>query len=216
MKKEEQKQKDRQRRKFPFITLVLAGSTAFIHYFWNNWNFERAKRNFVFSEMNMLNGNPQSALFYPISFEIPFYFVANIPGLLLSGFYIEKYFGSKILIGLFLANWWVSAITTAINHRRIGFAEVRRRGRMSNHNGNITLFLSSVLVGWNPNKIIYPGKRSLTTIYFYYIWIAYLIIYFTSVVSKDPKLRVRNYNETHVAGTLFGLALGILMKRRFI
>mmetsp|Transcript_6826 Transcript_6826/g.5973 ORF Transcript_6826/g.5973 Transcript_6826/m.5973 type:complete len:126 (+) Transcript_6826:250-627(+) len=124
---------------------MLGGST-FIYYYWNNWNFERAKRNFVFSEMNAIQGNPQSALFQPLSFEVPFYYLMNIPGLLISGYMIEKYFGSKILIGLFLANCVISSITTIINHRRIGFLEVRKRGRMSNHNGNISLFLSSVLI----------------------------------------------------------------------
>ena len=164
----------------------------------------------------MLNGNPQAALLNPISFEVPYYYVVNIPGLILSGYLVENYFGPKILVGLLLVNWLASALTTAVNHRRIGFAEVRKRGRMSNHNGNITLFLSSVLVGWNPGKIIYPGKRMLTTVYFYYIWLAYLIIYFTSAITKDPRFRVRNYNETHVAGTWLGLLLGVLMRRRFV
>mmetsp|Transcript_38533 Transcript_38533/g.38033 ORF Transcript_38533/g.38033 Transcript_38533/m.38033 type:complete len:126 (-) Transcript_38533:133-510(-) len=125
----------------------MTGGATFIHYYWNNWNFERAKRNFVFSEMNALNGNPQSALFQPLSFEVPYYYVMNIPGLFISSFLIEKYFGSKILLGLYLTNCLASSIITVINHRRIGFSEVRKRGRMSNHNGNISLFLSSILVG---------------------------------------------------------------------
>lgn len=92
------------RRGFPIVTLLLVGTTTFIHYYWNHWNFERAKRNFVFTEMNAIQGNPHSAFLSPLSFEIPYYYFMNIPGLAISGFIIEKYLGSKVLLGLYLAN----------------------------------------------------------------------------------------------------------------
>lgn len=97
--------------------------------------------------MNAMDGNLQSIVLCPISFEVPFYYVMNLPGLVVSSFLIEKYLGSMMLLGLYLTNSAISAGTTTVNHRRIGFLEVRKRGRMSNHNGNITLFLSSILVG---------------------------------------------------------------------
>lgn len=101
-----------------------------------------------------------------------------------------------------------------INHRRIGFAEVRKRGRMSNHNGNITLFLSSVLVASMPQLVLYSGKSRATTVYFTYIWLSYMVLYFTTQIAQDPRLRARNYNETHVAGVVSGLLLGLLLRKR--
>lgn len=103
-REEEYRREEAKKRRFPFFTIVMVGAAGFIHYYWNNWNFERAKRNFVFSEMNMIQGNPHSAILNPISFEIPYYFLMNIPGLLISGFLIEKYLGSRYLLGLYLAN----------------------------------------------------------------------------------------------------------------
>jgi len=93
-----------QRPVFPFFTIVMMTGASFVYYYWNHWNFERAKRNFVFTEMNMLQGNPHSALIQPVSFEIPYYFLMNIPGILISGLLLERTLGTKIMVGLFLAN----------------------------------------------------------------------------------------------------------------
>jgi len=87
---------------------------------------------------------------------------------------------------------------------------------MSNHNGNISLFLSSILVAANPSAILFSGKSILTTFYFYYIWTAYLIIYFTSQIARQSQARAQNYNETHVSGVVTGLLLGLMLRGRFI
>ena len=166
--------------------------------------------------MNALQGNPHSSILQPLSFEAPFYYLMNIPGLFISAFLIEKYFGSRILIGLYLANCIISSITTVLNHRRIGFAEVRKRGRMSNHTGNISLFFSSILVAWNPQLVLLATRSQFTTIYFYYLWAFYLVLYFTRQIASDPNLRARNYNETHIAGLLSGLLLGVILKNKLI
>ena len=92
---------------------------------WGKWNYHRAHRSFVFSEMNVLtNKNYQSILLNPLSFEHNLFFYLSFPGLVYSAFLIEKFLGARYLLGAYLANSVVSAGTTALYHRQIGFKRV--------------------------------------------------------------------------------------------
>ena len=113
-----------------------------------------------------------------------------------------------------------------VNHRRILFSGYKQRGKLANHNGNLSLFLTSFLLGKclvvlnmviiaaNPNRMLYSGKSQFTQIPFYFVWLGYLILYFTKAITEDPKQNVANYNETHVSGVISGLLLGLLLRRK--
>ena len=104
--------------KFPFVTLALGCTSITIYYLWNKWNYQRAHRSFVFSEMNATHlGNYQSILLNPLSFEQNFFFYLNLPGLIYSSLLIERFLGSRYLIGAYLLNCAVAALTTTIYHR---------------------------------------------------------------------------------------------------
>ena len=76
--------------------------------------------------MNVLNlHNYQSILLNPISYEQNFFFYLNFPGLIYAAYIIEKAMGSRVLIGAYLMNCTVSALTTAFYHRQIGFKAVQ-------------------------------------------------------------------------------------------
>ena len=40
---------------FPFITILLTGTSCATYYCWNKWDFKRCTREFVFSETNFYN-----------------------------------------------------------------------------------------------------------------------------------------------------------------
>lgn len=43
------------REGFPIVTAALGVSSIAVYYYWNVWDYQRAKRSFIFSEMNVLN-----------------------------------------------------------------------------------------------------------------------------------------------------------------
>jgi hypothetical protein len=68
--------------------------------------------------MNVLNqGNYQSILLNPLSFEQNFFFFLNFPGLVYASYLIERSLGSRFLLGAYLLDCGVSALTTALYHR---------------------------------------------------------------------------------------------------
>ena len=75
--------------------------------------------------MNVLNlHNYQSILLNPISYEQNFFFYLNFPGLLYAAYIIEKGMGSRVLIGAYLMNCTVSALSTAFYHRQINIIDL--------------------------------------------------------------------------------------------
>ena len=93
--------------------------------------------------MNLINNKAlHSLILSPISFEHPLYFASNLPGIAMASYLIETRFGSLRFLLLYLSNAALSALSTIIWHRHIGFREVRRRGRSANHNGNAGVFLT--------------------------------------------------------------------------
>ena len=88
---------------------------------------------------------------------------------------------------------------------------------MANNNGNFTLFLLSFFSALVPNYKIVQGTYMATTFYFYYILIAYGLIYFTDMYNMKKNIKhSRNDNETHYQGVLTGLILGMLLRRRLL
>ena len=112
--------------------------TIYITYYWNNWTkakdiqkvipledlklkedkignlnsqFMFSADNvdpFEFTEMTLMKGNYHTALLFPISFESAYYCLMNIPGLAISSFLIEKYFGMRYLVFLYITNCIIS------------------------------------------------------------------------------------------------------------
>ena len=160
-----------------------------MYYLWNTWNYQRAHKSFVFSEMNVLNlHNYQSILLNPISFEQNFFFYLNFPGLVYAAYIIEKSMGSRVLIVAYLMNCTVSALTTAFYHRQIGFKAVQQRGRIANNNGNAALFLSTLFAMVAPQYRVIAGKTMARSFFFYYIPVFYGILFFTKhIASTDYK-----------------------------
>ena len=110
------------------------------------------------SEMNLkYNHAYQSIFLSPLSFESPFYFYFNIAGMFISSLLIEKVLGPKFLLFGVLFNACVSSVATLLWHRHIGYYEVKKRGRTSNHNGNIGVFLSVLFAILRPGFSIYQG-----------------------------------------------------------
>ena len=172
----------------------------------------------MFTETNFYNlGNYHSLLLSPLSYENNFFFWLTLPGLLYSSFLIEKYLGAGVLVGSYLANCVVSAATTCVVHRQIGFHKVQQRGRVSNMNGNATLFFTTMFTAIAPSYRMFAGKHMATTFFFYYITGIYYLLFFTNHVT-DPKMEqfkhAQNYNETHYASAVLGVVLGLLVRRR--
>lgn len=103
-----------------------------------------------------------------------------MPGLIYTSFLIERAVGPISLIGAFVGNSVVSLATTLLYHRKIGFKEVMKRGRMSNNNGNIVMYFSTLYAALLPNYYFYKGRSALTTIPFWFIMATYGILYFTN------------------------------------
>ena len=87
--------------------------------------------------------------------------------------------GSRVLIGAYLLNCTVSALTTAFYHRQIGFRAVQQRGRIANNNGNSALFLSTLFAIVAPQYRVIAGKSMARSFFFYYIPVFYGILFFT-------------------------------------
>ena len=131
--------------------------------------------------MNLKNNYAyHTVLLSPIAFEDKFYFLINLPGMALASYLIEWSFGSRILIMSYLFNAGISAATTVWWHWHIGFFEVWKRGRVSNHNGNVTLFLTTFLACMAPGFMIYNGKKFYSKIPFFIIPFIYFLFYFQS------------------------------------
>ena len=180
----------------------------------------QARSNFVFSETNFYNlGQYQSLFFSPLSFENNMFFYANLPGLIYSGLLVERVCGPGALMLAYLLNCGVSAATTTAYHRQIGFHKVQQRGRLSNTNGNMTLFLASLFTAMAPEYKLYNG--SYVKITFLFILAFYGVLFFTEHQSAEQlekigsTFKASNHNETHYAAVLFGLGLGALFRRRY-
>ena len=172
----------------------------------------QASWNFVVNELNMKHSKAYQSIFLsPFSFEDPFTFGMSLPGLFYISFLIESKVGSRVFGGLLLANCAVAAISTIIWHWYIGYLEVRKRGKMSNHNGNAVLFMSSLYATLNAGANLYVGKSIFTSFPVFILPLLYSVLYFSSYGTMNAK----NYNETHVVGLLFGAMLGSLLKMKF-
>ena len=56
-----------------------------------------------------------------------------------------------------------------------------------------------------------------TTFYFYYLLVAYCLIYFTQMQNfRKNVIHARNDNETHYLGLIIGGLLGIILRKRLI
>ena len=208
-----------QKMRFPFVTLLLTGTSIGIYYFWQKWTPRQCRINFVFTETNFYNlKNYHSILLSPLSYENNFFFYANLPGLLYSGILIERFLGARVLIASYLANCAVSAATTVAVHRQIGFHKVQQRGRFSNSNGNATLFFTSLFTSLAPGYRIYAGKSMLGTMFFYYLTSMYFLLFFTNHFMDTTKQfkHAQNHNETHYSAAGAGLLLGLLLRRRIM
>ena len=90
---------------------------------------------------------------------------------------IERFLGPGVVLGGYLLNCAVSAATTTVVHRQIGFKKVQQRGRFSNTNGNMTLFFTSLFTTLAPNYYLYAGQY--VKVGFLYILAFYGILFFT-------------------------------------
>ena len=154
---------------------------------------------FVFSETNFYNNkNYLCALLNPISFESEYFFYLNMPFMFLSSMLVERNLGIFYWTGAFLTNATVSALTTVGYHRHIGYKEVRKRGRMANFNGNLTLFWSSLFTTLAPNYVLIGGG-AYSTVYFWHVLVMMAAIYFTQYNSNAGKslAQVKRYDLYH-------------------
>ena len=133
---------------------------------------------------------------------------------------VERHLGPGILIGTYLANCLISAATTATAHRKIGYRKVMQRGRISNTNGNFTLFLTTFFTGLAPSYAIYQGRSMASTFFFYYLLVFYGLLFFTQHLSLFPSeknkhvMTASNHNETHYAAVALGALLSLALKGR--
>ena len=196
----------------------MCGESLNIHKCWQTRNHKRAQNAFVFSEINFFrNKNYHCLLLQPLAFESQFHMLMNLPAMFYSGILIEKHLGIIYFIGIFIANCITSAGVQLWYQRQIGYRDYRRRGRMANFNGNISMFFISFLTGLLPNYKIYSGQKMATTFYFYYLLVAYCLIYFTQMQNfRKNVIHARNDNETHYSGLIIGGLLGIILRKRLI
>jgi hypothetical protein len=65
-----------------------------------------------------------------------------------------------------------------------------------------------------PNYKIYSGIHMATTVYFYYILMAYCLMYFTQMRNiRKNVIHARNDNETHYSGVASGAFLGWALRK---
>jgi hypothetical protein len=134
-----------QRKSIPFATLLLTGASCYAYYCWNTWPLRKSRQNLVFTETNFLNMKRYWCILTgPLSFENNFYFYANLPGIAYAALITERAFGPQVLIAAYLANCAASALSTVVYQRQVGYKVIQQRGRLSNFNGNLGLFLSTM------------------------------------------------------------------------
>ena len=131
---------------------------------------------------------------------------------------LERYLGGRTLLLCYLANCAVSAATTVYIHRQIGFLKVQQRGRMSNSNGNTTLFFSTMFSTLAPQYMMLSGKSILTQFPFYMLAATYFLLFFSNHIT-DPTKRTnfkhaQNHNESHYSAVVLGIVLGLALRRR--
>ena len=87
---------------------------------------------------------------------------------------------------------------------------------MSNTNGNITLFLSTLFAALAPGYKLLSTSIAGLSVYFYFIPLTYSILFFMEHMNMDDhriavQRHAKNDNETHYValglGVLFGSAL---------
>ena len=74
----------------------------------------------------------------------------------------------------------------------------------------MTLFASGLFSASCPNYMLYAGNTPATTIYFYYIFLSYCVLYFTKHMSSQQYKYNQNYNESHVAAVVIGFLFGFI------
>ena len=113
--------------------MLATASAAYIYYWgWQKWNHLRAKRAFVFSEVNFLiHKNYHSLFLQPISWESEFFFYLNMPALFYASMLVERYLGMRTWVMAFTANCVTSALTQVAYQRHVGYKKYQRRGRMA-------------------------------------------------------------------------------------
>ena len=148
---------------FPWVTLLLSGTSIGVYYCWQTWPHRKSRTHLTFCETNFYNLKQyQTLLISPLSYENNFFFYCSLPGLTYSSLLLERYIGGRTLLLCYLANCLASAATTVLVHRKIGFHKVNQRGRMSNTNGNTTLFFSIMFATLIPQYMMMSGKSILT------------------------------------------------------
>ena len=87
---------------------------------------------------------------------------------------------------------------------------------MSNTNGNITLFLSTMFAAMAPGYKL--AGSSTFALFFYFIPVFYSILFFFEHLNAEQKQKVKmhskNDNETHYSALALGLFLGTAIKFR--
>lgn len=169
------------------MSIATVGAAGYIYFEgWRNWNYAKARRTFVFSETNFYNNKNYACFFLqPISYESEFFFWVNVLPLFYASVLVERNLGVFYWGGAYLFNCSTSALSQIVYQRHIGYKEVQRRGRMSNNNGNLTLFFTSLFSAIAPHYRIFGGGQ-LTTVYFWHILLAVMIIYFTGKSYTSP------------------------------
>ena len=172
-------------------------------------------------------GRYQSFFLAPLSYENKFYFWLNLPGLFYASSLIEMSLGPAYLAGIYLFGCTASALTSVATHRHLGFKKVQQRGRLSNYNGNTTLFMVCLFSALFPHYQLYGGRTQATTAYFWWLAIAYGLVFFSNngttpweaANSKDPRkssiMWGADYNETHISAVMSGVMLGLALRKRF-
>lgn len=204
----------------PILTFLMTGASAMIYYQWGKMTPRQARNNFVFTETNFYNlGHYQSLFLAPLSYENGMFFAANLPGFFYSAMLVERFCGPSGLAAAYLLNCCVSAATTVAAHRQIGYHKVQQRGRLSNTNGNMTLFLMSLFAAMAPSYKIFQSVYF--SVPFYFIPVSYCVLFFMDHSPVNPNqnanvvhIKAQNYNETHITCMILGAALGVLFRKR--
>ena len=88
---------------------------------------------------------------------------------------------------------------------------------MSNTNGNITLYLTTLFAAMAPSYKLASSSIAGLQLYFYFIPLTYCILFFmehmnTQEYRKAYHKHAKNENETHYSGLGLGLTLGLALK----
>ena len=115
------------------------------------------------------------------------------------------------LLALVLGNAVLSAATTIIWDRQIGYKKKRQRGSISNNNGNLGLFLLCAFACKKPSHMLFNGKTILTKIPFIFLPMIFIMIYFQKFSDERSKVTARNFNETHIGAVFNALLLTLII-----